>query len=84
MGVAVAIPFAPVIDASRDGRYFPSAWSTRLRKTLGSFLAFAREKRLISCLSLVTSYEISLRRPRYLLPVAALRFFIASNVSCVR
>jgi hypothetical protein len=83
MGVVVG-PFAPVIKAGRDGRSFPSAWSARLHKALGSFLAFVRDKRLLSCLSLLTSGETSFRRPRYLLPVAALSFFIASNVSCVR
>jgi hypothetical protein len=80
----VVEPFALVINAGRDGRSFPSAWSARLHKTLGSFLAFVRDKRLLSCLSLLTSRETSFPRPQYLLPVAESRFFIASNVSRVR
>jgi hypothetical protein len=44
MGVVVG-PFALVMNAGRDGRSFPSAWSARLHKTLGSLLAFLRDKR---------------------------------------
>jgi hypothetical protein len=83
MGVVVA-PFAPVMEAGKDGRSFPSTWSARCHKTFGSFLAFLRDKRLLSYLSLLTSRETSFWRLRYLLPVAESRILIASNVSRVR
>jgi hypothetical protein len=72
---------------TRDGRgqgraVFPERLVRKVPQNL-PLLAFLRDKRLLSCLSLLMSRETSFRRSRYLLPVAESPFLIASNVSRV-